>query len=54
LENYFIFIDELPKEEQQPFVKWLFGQTVPIVEGQENRKAAFRADYNRWVFKTKK
>lgn len=44
----YIFIDELPIEEQEKFVLWLFGSTAPLIEGQEDRSTAYISDYRRW------
>jgi hypothetical protein len=48
-ENY-IVIPELPKEEQEPFNKWLSGQTCPLVEaeGENKFKCAYIGDYRQW------
>lgn len=49
----FIYIDELPEDEQKEFTLWLFGQTAPLIEGQEHRLTAYASDYKRWIFKIK-
>ena len=46
----YIFIDELPIEEQQPFILFLFGCTCPLI-GDGKRKTAYITDYKtfkRW------
>ena len=43
----YIFIDELPKEEQPMFQLALFGQTCPRI-GDGKRHAAYLHDYKRW------
>lgn len=48
----YLFIDELPKEEQEPFILFQFGSTAPLIEGQEHRLTAYISDYRKWVFKT--
>jgi hypothetical protein len=44
----YIFIDELPIEEQEKFELWLFGSTAPLIEGQEDRSTAYVSDYRRF------
>ena len=43
-------IRNLPKAEQEPFAKWLRGQTVPHIKGvPENEQDGYYPwDYNRW------
>jgi hypothetical protein len=48
----YLFIDELTKEEQEPFELWLFGSTTPLIKGQEHRSTAYVSDYRKWIFKT--
>lgn len=43
-EIVYIFIDELPIEEQEPFVLYLFGSTCPLI-GDGERKTAYITDY---------
>lgn len=45
----YIFIDELPEEQQKPFRKWLYGQTCPLIEDQPKRSAAYIHDYKNWL-----
>jgi hypothetical protein len=49
----YLFIDELPTEEQEPFILFQFGSTAPLIEGNEHRLTAYISDYRRWVFKKK-
>jgi hypothetical protein len=44
----YIFIDELPIEEQKAFEIWIDGSTAPLIEGQEDRSTAYVSDYRRW------
>ena len=44
----YIFIDELPQEEQEGFEMWLFGSTAPLIEGQEHRSTGYLSDYDRF------
>lgn len=46
-EIIYIFIDELPLEEQEPFVLYLFGSTCPLI-GDGKRKTAYLRDYYRF------
>lgn len=39
-------IEDLPKDEQEAFSKWLTGQTVPI--NQDGTIGYFPHDYERW------
>jgi len=41
---------DLPVDEQQPFGKWLFGQTCPVLEGlpDSEQDAYYPDDYDRW------
>ena len=48
----YLFIDELPQEEQETFALWLDGSTTPLIEGQEHRGTAYISDYRKWIFKT--
>ncbi len=43
-------IRNLPTEEQEPFSKWLTGQTCPWIEGEsiEDQDAYYPWDYARW------
>ena len=41
-------IRDLPKEEQEPFSKWLYGQTCPFLEGEEIQDGYYSHDYDRW------
>lgn len=43
-------IKDLPKEEQEPFKKWLRGQTCPLIEGVSINKqdGYYQSDYERW------
>jgi ankyrin repeat protein len=43
-------IRNLPKEEQEPFKKWLFGATRPCIDGipREEQDGYFHDDYERW------
>ena len=43
----YIFIDELPKEEQPLFQLALFGHTCPYI-GDGKRHAAYLHDYEAW------
>jgi hypothetical protein len=47
----YVVIPELPKEQQEPFNKWLIGQTLPIVEkeGVFKYKCAYKWDYDKWL-----
>ena len=49
----YLFIDELPKEQQEEFTKWIDGSTAPLIEAQEHRLTAYVSDYRRWIFKVK-
>ena len=40
-------IKDLPEEEQEPFSKWLRGQTRPMNEGDPS-PAYYQWDYDRW------
>lgn len=44
----YIFIDELPQEEQKAFEIWIDGSTAPLIEGQEHRSTAYIHDYRRF------
>jgi hypothetical protein len=44
----YIFIDELPIEEQKAFEIWIDGSTAPLIEGQEDRNTAYIHDYRRF------
>lgn len=44
----YIFLDELPEEEQKAFELYLFGSTAPLIEGQEDRSTAYVHDYRRF------
>lgn len=39
-------IEDLPKDEQELFEKWLQGQTVPV--RTDGKAAYFDEDYRRW------
>jgi hypothetical protein len=43
-------IRDLPKEEQEPFGKWLRGQTKPLIEGIpfEEQDSYYPWDYDNW------
>ena len=40
----YIFLDELPQEEQEPFMLFLFSSTCPLI-GEGKRKTAYITDY---------
>ena len=42
----YIVIAELPKKQQEPFMKWMDGQTVPLIKGEGI--CAYKHDYNKW------
>lgn len=46
--NY-IVIEELPEDQQEPFSKWLYGQTVPIIESEGDHHCAYKWDYDLWL-----
>lgn len=43
-------IRDLPEEERGPFLRWLEGQTVPLIEGlpPEEQDAYYPHDYDQW------
>ncbi len=43
-------IKDLPKEEREPFQKWLNGQTRPWLDGVPSKKqdGYYQWDYERW------
>lgn len=43
-------IKDLPNEEQEPFKKWLFGQTCPEIPGvpMEEQDGYYSHDYRAW------
>ena len=43
----YIKISELEKKFQEPFRKWMYGQTRPIIEGIDD--AVYCWDYDRWL-----
>jgi hypothetical protein len=47
----YLFIDQLPSDQQDEFILWLCGKTCPVIEKQEERRAAYVQDYRQWVFK---
>lgn len=46
----YVVITELPEEEQTPFVRWLAGQTRPLIEAEKENKwnCAYAWDYKCW------
>ena len=42
----YIKISELPEIEQEHLIKWLYGQTVPLIDGEGN--LAYLMDYIRF------
>lgn len=50
IRNY-VVIAELPQEQQEPFNKWLIGQTRPAIETEGDNKynCAYRWDYDKWL-----
>jgi len=50
-QNAYVVITRLPPEQQEPFRKWLDGQTVPIVpeEGIHADDCAWSHDYRHWL-----
>lgn len=48
--NY-VVISELPIEQQEPFKKWLIGQTCPAMgnEGENKYNCAYAWDYKHWL-----
>ena len=48
--NNFLRIRDLFEAEQEPFSKWLRGQTVPLMDGvpMEEQDAFYQWDYDRW------
>ena len=44
----YVRISELPENEQEPFRKWLIGQTLPFIPNLEPQDAVFAWDYERW------
>jgi hypothetical protein len=47
----YVVIPELPQEHQQPFIEWLTGQTIPLIEGEgeNSMKCAYKWDYDKWL-----
>lgn len=47
----YIVIPELPQEEQEPFLKWVTGKTMPDIaeEGDNRYQCFFKRDYDRWL-----
>jgi len=43
-------IRDLPESERKPFLKWLCGQTCPLVEGipMKDQDFYYPWDYDRW------
>lgn len=44
-------IRDLPEQEREPFAKWLYGQTRPLMENgtaPEDEDAFYQWDYDRW------
>lgn len=43
-------VKDLPKGEQEAFVKWLEGQSRPLIEGipEDEQDGYFPWDYTRW------
>ena len=48
---HYIVIPELPEEHQKPFINWITGQTMPLIEaeGENKTKCAYKADYEHWL-----
>ncbi|WP_421920423.1 hypothetical protein [Marinifilum sp.] len=46
----YILIPEIPNEDQEPFQKWLWGKTRPIIEeeGINSMNCCYKLDYERW------
>jgi hypothetical protein len=47
----YVVIAKLPIEQQEPFKKWLIGQTCPAMdcEGENKFNCAYVWDYNDWL-----
>lgn len=44
----YIRISELPEDEQQPFAKWMCGQTMPLIPDLVPQDAVYPWDYQVW------
>lgn len=42
----FVNFDEIPEEYREEFSKWMYGQTMPVIEGY--RHAVYSWDWERW------
>ncbi|MFA6402414.1 MAG: hypothetical protein WCX31_12450 [Salinivirgaceae bacterium] len=53
--NY-IVIPELPMEQQNPFLEWLYLKQCPIVakEGENANNCAYKWDYDEFLYVLKK
>ena len=45
----YIFISELPKEQQKDFIHWMNGQTAPVIREDNILTCAFRHDYDKFL-----
>jgi hypothetical protein len=48
--EHYVVIPLLPIEQVEPFSKWLYGQTVPVIEaeGEYANQCAWLWDYKKW------
>lgn len=48
--EHYVVIPLLPTEQVEPFSKWLYGQTVPVIEEEREyaNKCAWLWDYKKW------
>ena len=51
MKKFYIVISDLPIEQQEPFKKWLIGQTCPAIdtEGKNKYNCAYVWDYKYWL-----
>ena len=44
----YVVVNKLPQNQRASFLRWLDGQTIPVVEQEEPELCAYYWDYERW------
>ncbi len=45
VELHYVIVESLPQDQQDKIHPWLFGQTMPIIPGLEDKLCIYYSDY---------
>ena len=46
----YVVVSKLPEEQREPFLKWIQGRTIPVIETEpKDAICAYKSDYNYWL-----